>query len=55
MLVLRLTVSLKGSIFYFGYLVGQYPAGYLLQRLPMAKFIGACTVGKPLYNIHSCL
>jgi hypothetical protein len=36
----------KGSIFYFGYLAGQYPAGYLLQRLPIAKFIGCCTVGK---------
>jgi MFS family permease len=34
-----------GSIFYFGYLVGQYPAGYLLQRLPIAKFLGFCTIG----------
>ncbi|KAF1849665.1 MFS general substrate transporter [Cucurbitaria berberidis CBS 394.84] len=34
-----------GSIFYFGYLVGQWPAGYLLQRLPMAKFLGCCTLG----------
>ncbi|KAF7186390.1 putative transporter [Pseudocercospora fuligena] len=32
-----------GSIFYFGYLVAQYPAGYALQRLPTAKFIG-CTI-----------
>ncbi|KAF2849010.1 MFS general substrate transporter [Plenodomus tracheiphilus IPT5] len=31
-----------GSIFYFGYLAGQIPAGYLLQRLPMAKFLGIC-------------
>jgi MFS family permease len=29
----------SGSIFYFGYLAGQYPAGYLLQRLPIAKFL----------------
>ncbi|KAI1134883.1 MFS general substrate transporter [Hypoxylon sp. FL0543] len=28
------------SIFYLGYLVAQWPAGYLLQRLPVAKFIG---------------
>jgi MFS family permease len=34
-----------GSIFYFGYLAGQYPAGYLLQRLPIAKFLGFCTLG----------
>ncbi|KAF2127214.1 MFS general substrate transporter [Dothidotthia symphoricarpi CBS 119687] len=37
--------SWLGSIFYFGYLSGQYPAGYLLQRLPIAKFIGFCTLG----------
>ncbi|KAH7094315.1 major facilitator superfamily domain-containing protein [Paraphoma chrysanthemicola] len=37
--------SWLGSIFYFGYLVGQVPSGYLLQRLPMAKFLGACTLG----------
>ncbi|KAG9198511.1 hypothetical protein G6514_009875 [Epicoccum nigrum] len=37
--------SWLGSIFYFGYLTGQYPAGYLLQRLPMAKFLGFCTLG----------
>ncbi|EMC94293.1 hypothetical protein BAUCODRAFT_36764 [Baudoinia panamericana UAMH 10762] len=33
------------SIFYFGYLVSQYPCGYLLQRLPLAKVIGATTLG----------
>ena len=38
--------SWLGSIFYFGYLVAQYPAGYLLQRLPIGKFLGAATVGK---------
>ncbi|KAF2833596.1 MFS general substrate transporter [Ophiobolus disseminans] len=37
--------SWLGSIFYFGYLVGQLPAGYLLQRLPLAKFLGFCTLG----------
>ncbi|KAJ4395704.1 hypothetical protein N0V91_010673 [Didymella pomorum] len=37
--------SWLGSIFYFGYLAGQWPAGYLLQRLPIAKFLGFCTLG----------
>ncbi|KAH8678476.1 major facilitator superfamily domain-containing protein [Xylariales sp. PMI_506] len=32
------------SIFYFGYLIAQYPAGYLLQRLPTAKFIGGSAI-----------
>ncbi|KAK8028599.1 hypothetical protein PG991_005655 [Apiospora marii] len=32
------------SIFYFGYLFAQYPAGYLLQRLPTAKFIGSTII-----------
>jgi hypothetical protein len=35
-----------GSIFYFGYLVAQYPSGYLMQRLPIAKFLGAVTLGR---------
>ena len=38
--------SWLGSIFYFGYLVGQYPSGYLLQRLPIAKFLGCATLGE---------
>ncbi|KAF7845962.1 hypothetical protein BT93_L5800 [Corymbia citriodora subsp. variegata] len=36
--------SWLGSIFYFGYLVAQYPAGYLLQRLPTAKVLGVTTI-----------
>ena len=36
--------SWLGSIFYFGYLVAQYPAGYFLQRLPIAKVLGWSTV-----------
>lgn len=32
--------SWLSSIFYFGYLIAQYPAGYLLQRLPIGKFVG---------------
>lgn len=36
--------SWLGSIFYFGYLIAQYPAGYLLQRLPLGKVLGATTL-----------
>jgi MFS family permease len=32
--------SRLGSIFYFGYLISQYPAGYFLQRLRLGKVIG---------------
>ncbi|CAK7226516.1 hypothetical protein SCUCBS95973_006226 [Sporothrix curviconia] len=37
--------SWLASIFYFGYLVAQYPAGYLLQRYPAGKFIGLSMFG----------
>lgn len=37
--------SWLSSIFYFGYLTGQFPAGYLMQRLPIAKFLGFATLG----------
>ncbi|EXJ57946.1 hypothetical protein A1O7_05369 [Cladophialophora yegresii CBS 114405] len=36
--------SWLGSIFYFGYLWAQYPAGYLLQRLRVGKVIGITTI-----------
>jgi MFS family permease len=29
-----------GSIFYFGYLIAQFPAGWAMQRLPVGKFLG---------------
>jgi hypothetical protein len=38
--------DIQGSIFYFGYLLGQGPSGYLLQRLPIAKFLGCATLGE---------
>jgi sugar phosphate permease len=38
--------SWLSSIFYFGYLAGQPPAGYLLQRLPIGKFLGYVTLGE---------
>ncbi|KAF7190847.1 putative transporter [Pseudocercospora fuligena] len=34
--------SWVGSIFYFGYLAFEFPAAYLTQRLPVAKFLVAC-------------
>jgi ACS family allantoate permease-like MFS transporter len=34
--------SWVGSIFYFGYLVAEFPAAYLVQRLPVAKFLACC-------------
>jgi hypothetical protein len=42
--------SWLGSIFYFGYLLGQYPSGYLLQRLPIAKFLGFATLGELIFT-----
>jgi ACS family allantoate permease-like MFS transporter len=33
--------SWASSIFYFGYLVGQVPAAYLMQRFPIGKFAAA--------------
>lgn len=35
---------LIGSIFYFGYLVFQFPSGYLLQRLPIGTFLSLATI-----------
>jgi ACS family allantoate permease-like MFS transporter len=37
--------SWVGSIFYFGYLVTEYPAVFLIQRLPVAKFYSGCIMG----------
>ncbi|KAK5119818.1 hypothetical protein LTR85_007144 [Meristemomyces frigidus] len=37
--------SWLASIFYFGYLISQYPSGYLLQRLPLAKVLSFSTLG----------
>ncbi|KAF9883259.1 hypothetical protein FE257_003815 [Aspergillus nanangensis] len=36
--------SWLGSIFYFGYLIAQWPAGLALQRLPTGKFISITTI-----------
>ena len=37
--------SWVGSIFYFGYLVFEYPASILIQKLPVAKFYAANVIG----------
>jgi MFS transporter, ACS family, allantoate permease len=34
--------SWVGSIFYFGYLVAEYPAALVIQRVPVAKCLAAC-------------
>ena len=34
----------QGSIFYFGYLIAQYPAGYAMQKLPLGKFLAIATL-----------
>ncbi|OAA59064.1 allantoate permease [Niveomyces insectorum RCEF 264] len=36
--------SWLGSIFYFGYLAAQFPSAYLLQVLPIGKFVSVVTV-----------
>lgn len=33
------------SIFYFGYMGAQYPAGYLMQRFPTAKVLSVTCLG----------
>lgn len=40
---LRLTghqFSWAVSLFYFGQLVSEYPAAYLMSRLPIVRFVG---------------
>ncbi|KAJ5988165.1 MFS general substrate transporter [Penicillium waksmanii] len=36
--------SWLSSIFYFGYLIAQWPAGLALQKLPVGKFLGYTTL-----------
>lgn len=33
-----------GSIFYFGWLVAEYPANAILQKLPVGKTVGSAVV-----------
>lgn len=35
---------LTGSIFYFGYLISQFPSSFLLQKLPIGKFVSVVTI-----------
>lgn len=37
--------SWVGSIFYFGYLIAEYPSAIFIQRLPVAKFLAGCLLG----------
>ncbi|KAJ5809390.1 uncharacterized protein N7503_001608 [Penicillium pulvis] len=36
--------SWLSSIFYFGYLIAQYPAGLAMQKLPVGKFLASTTI-----------
>ncbi|KAI0913128.1 allantoate permease [Ustulina deusta] len=36
--------SWLGSIFYFGYLAGQIPSGYLMQRLPVGRVVSVTVI-----------
>lgn len=36
--------SWLSTIFYFGYLIAQFPASYLLQRLPIGRFTSIVTI-----------
>lgn len=36
--------SWLSSIFYFGYLAAQFPSSYLLQKLPIGKFVSIVTI-----------
>lgn len=40
-LVLTLRI---GTIFYFGYLLSQFPSAYLMQRLPIGRFVSTATI-----------
>jgi MFS transporter, ACS family, allantoate permease len=48
--------SWLGSMFYFGYLVAEYPASRLMQRLPLAKYTGVNIIiwGTILACIAAC-
>ncbi|KAJ3548281.1 hypothetical protein NM208_g1096 [Fusarium decemcellulare] len=37
--------SWVGSIFYFGWLVAEYPANAILQKLPVGKTVGVAVIG----------
>ncbi len=39
------TYSWANSIFYFAFLITQPLVSYAIQRLPLGKFIGTCTIG----------
>lgn len=37
-------IAVPATDHFLGYLISQYPSGYLLQRFPIAKFIGVTTL-----------
>ncbi|KAF3763629.1 hypothetical protein M406DRAFT_64552 [Cryphonectria parasitica EP155] len=48
--------SWLSSIFYFGYLIAQFPASYALQALPIGKFVSIVTIiwGAILMTTPAC-
>ena len=41
-----------GSIFYIGYLIAQWPAGFALQKLPMGKFLSITTISTSFCSLY---
>ena len=49
-----LTRMFPGSIFYFGYLIAQWPAGLAFQKLPVGKFLAWTTIGTIPFTLQGC-
>lgn len=48
----RAVLTFLGSIFYIGYLIAQWPAGFALQKLPMGKFLSITTISTSISTLH---
>ena len=49
-------IPFTGSIFYFGYLIAQFPATYMMQVFPIGKFVSVITIlwGAILMTTPAC-
>ena len=45
----------KTIVFYFGYFFWEYPTSYLIQKLPVGKYVGINTLFWGWYEIIKCL
>ncbi|RYC83108.1 hypothetical protein BFJ63_vAg14043 [Fusarium oxysporum f. sp. narcissi] len=43
--LVRQQYSWVGSIFYFGWLIAEYPANLILQKMPVGKTVGVAVIG----------